>query len=102
MVYHFCTLKLYGDINPISAGVLENQDMLGGGQFDPPSKSHVLCPSMTNDTSFGMLLCSTFRICKKKLANLQKLNFLAQNIVPSYQIVSYQIVSYHIVKLPNY
>ena len=21
--------------NPISAGVLENQDMLGGGQFDP-------------------------------------------------------------------
>ena len=23
-------------INPISAGVLENQDMLGGGQFDPP------------------------------------------------------------------
>jgi len=28
--------------NPISAGVLENQDMLGGGQFDPPpSKSHV-------------------------------------------------------------
>jgi len=28
-------------INPIPAGVLENQDMLGGGQFDPPSKSHV-------------------------------------------------------------
>ena len=23
-------------INPISAGVLENQDILGGGQFDPP------------------------------------------------------------------
>ena len=23
----------------------------GGGQFDPPSKSHVLCPNMTNDTS---------------------------------------------------
>ena len=22
--------------NPISAGVLENQDTLGGGQFDPP------------------------------------------------------------------
>ena len=22
--------------NPIPAGVLENQDMLGGGQFDPP------------------------------------------------------------------
>ena len=23
-------------VNPIPAGVLENQDMLGGGQFDPP------------------------------------------------------------------
>ena len=23
-------------INPIPAGVLENQDTLGGGQFDPP------------------------------------------------------------------
>ena len=39
------------NLNPIPAGVLENQDMLGG-QFDPPpSKSHVLCPNMTNDTS---------------------------------------------------
>ena len=28
------------DVNPIPAGVLEN-----------PSKSHVLCPNMTNDTS---------------------------------------------------
>ena len=28
-------------LNPISSGVLENQDMLGGGQFAPPSKSHV-------------------------------------------------------------
>jgi len=32
----------FKSFNPISAGVLENQDMLGGGgQFDPPSKSHV-------------------------------------------------------------
>ena len=23
-------------LNPIPAGVLENQDTLGGGQFDPP------------------------------------------------------------------
>jgi len=41
---------LFSPLNPIPAGVLENQDMLGGGQFDPPSKSHVLCPNMTNDT----------------------------------------------------
>ena len=38
-------------LNPIPAGVLENQDTLGGDQFDPPSKSHVLCSNMTNDTS---------------------------------------------------
>ena len=39
-------------VNPISAGVLENQDMLGGGSiWPPPSKSHVWCPNMTNDTS---------------------------------------------------
>ena len=29
--------KSFGDFNPISAGVLENQDMLGGeGEFNPP------------------------------------------------------------------
>ena len=31
----------HGWFNPIPAGVLENQYTLGGGQFDPPSKSHV-------------------------------------------------------------
>ena len=36
--------------NPISAGVIENQDMQGGGSI-LPSKSHVWCPNMTNDTS---------------------------------------------------
>ena len=57
--------------HPIPAGVLENQDMLGGGQFDPtPSKSHVLCPNMTNDTplesSCALLLESAkkLQICK--------------------------------------
>ena len=38
-------------LNPIPAGVLENQDTLGGVNLTPPSKSHVLCPNMTNDTS---------------------------------------------------
>ena len=33
--------------NPIPPGVLENQDMLGGGNFTPPP----LCLNMTNDTS---------------------------------------------------
>ena len=37
-------LFYYCFINPISAGVLENQDMLGGVNLTPPSKSHVWCP----------------------------------------------------------
>ena len=53
-------------LNPIPAGVLENQD--------------VLCPNMTNDTSlessWDLLLESA-----KKFANLRKLNFLSQNQV---------------------
>ena len=60
--------------NPIPVGVLENQDMLGGGQFDPPSKSHVLCPNMTNDTSLESS-CALLLEFAKKTANLQKLNF---------------------------
>ena len=60
-------LHVYVNFNPIPAGVLENQDMLGG---DPPSKSHVLCPNMTNDTSLesscALLLESAkkLQICK--------------------------------------
>ena len=67
-------------VNPIPAGVLENQHMLGGGQFDPPSKSHVLCPNMTNDTSLESS-CALLIESAKKIANLQKLNFLSQNPV---------------------
>ena len=32
-------------------GYLKTRICWGGGQFDPPSKSHVLCTNMTNDTS---------------------------------------------------
>ncbi len=50
------------------------------GQFDPRSKSHGLCPNMTNDTSLesssALLLESA-----NKFANLRKLNFLSQNPV---------------------
>ena len=68
-------------LNPIPAGVLENQDTLGGGQFNPPPpKSHVLCPNMTNDTSLESS-CALLLESTKKFANLQKLNFLSQNQV---------------------
>ena len=67
--------------NPIPAGVLENQDTLGGGHFaPPPSKSHVLCPNMTNDTSLESS-CALLLESAKKIANLRKLNFLSQNQV---------------------
>jgi len=34
--------SLWQRLNPTPAGELENQGMLGGGgQFDPPSQSHV-------------------------------------------------------------
>ena len=38
MIKFFCIIiqKQIHTINPIPAGVLENQDTLGGGQFDPP------------------------------------------------------------------
>ena len=57
-------------INPIPAGVLENQNMLGGVNLTSPSKSHILCPNMTNDTSLesscALLLESAknLHICK--------------------------------------
>ena len=83
-IFRFGVLKLKArimssKINPISAGVLENQDMLGGG-FAPPSKSHVLCPNMTNDTSLESS-CALILESAKKFANLQKLKFLSQNPV---------------------
>ena len=68
-------------INPIPVGVLKNQEMLGGGvNFHPPSKSHVLCPNMTNDTSLESS-CALLLESAKKMATLQKLNFLSQNPV---------------------
>ena len=44
----------------------------------PPSKSHVLCPNMTNDVSLESS-CALLLESAKKFANLQKLNFLSQN-----------------------
>ena len=38
--FRFYTVFFY--FNPTPAGVLENQDMVGGGSILPPSKSHVL------------------------------------------------------------
>ena len=62
--------------NPIPVGVLENQDQID----PPPSKSHVWCPNMTNDTSLESS-CALLLESAKKFGNLQKFNFLSQNPV---------------------
>ena len=55
--------------NPFSAGVLENQEMLGGSQFAPPPPLNpIFDVQMTNDTSlessFALLLESAKKNCK--------------------------------------
>ena len=77
--YHSPCLKIL--INPIPAGVLENQDMLGGeGQFDPPpSKSHVLCPNMTNDTSLESSCALLLESAAKKICKFAKIEFFIAN-----------------------
>ena len=43
----------------------------GGGQFDPPpSKSHVLCPNMTNDTSLESS-CALLLESAKKFSKIE-------------------------------
>ena len=55
--------------NPIPAGVLENQDMLGGGNL-----THVLCPNMTNDTSLESS-CALLLESAKKNFKFAKIEF---------------------------
>ena len=57
--------------NPISAGTWKPGYARGGHQFDPPSKSHVWCPNMTNDTSMERS-CALLLESAQKFANLQK------------------------------
>ena len=59
--------------NPIPAGVLENQDMLGGVNLTPPSKSKFLS-KYDKWYIIRKLLCSTFRICKK-ICKFAKIEF---------------------------
>ena len=62
---------IWFSINPIPAGVLENQDTLEG-RLTPLSKSHVRCPNMTNDTSLESS-CALLLEIAKNFANLQKM-----------------------------
>ena len=61
-------------------GYLKTRICWGGVNLTPPSKSHVLCPNMTNDTSLESS-CALLLESAKKFANLRKLNFLSQNKV---------------------
>ena len=85
--------------NPIPAGVLENQDTLGGGQFDPsPSKSHVLCPNMTNDTSLESS-CALLLEFAKKICKFAKIEFF---IAKSSYIVKMFAKNKFVQKMKNY
>ena len=53
-------------INPIPAGVLEN-----------PSKSHVLCPNMTNDTSLESSCALLLESAEKFVQKLKNYTFLS-------------------------
>ena len=55
-------LRLIKFLNPFSAGVLENQDMLGGGSIWPPPTLYIPCLMSKYDKWYiiGKLSCSTF------------------------------------------
>ena len=74
----FQNVKYWSDktFNPIPAGVLENQDMLGGGQFDPSLNPMFYVHDTSLESSCALLLESA-----KKIANFQKSNFFSQNPV---------------------
>ena len=72
--------KKYVSLTLSLLGYLKTRICWGGGQFDPPSKSHVLCPNMINDTSLESS-CALLLESAKKFENLRKLNFLSQNPV---------------------
>ena len=55
-------------------GYLKTRICWGGVKLTPLSKSHVLCPNVTNDTSLESS-CALLLESAKKFANLQKLNF---------------------------
>ena len=61
----------HGFFNPIPAGVLKNQDMLGWGGVN---LTHVLCPNMTNDTSLESS-CALLLESAKKICNFAKIEF---------------------------
>ena len=69
----FCVFITF--INPIPAEVLENQDMLGGGQFDPPPLNPIFNVQLWQMIHHWKALCSSFRICKKKKSSYKEKMF---------------------------
>ena len=85
--------------NPIPAGVLENQDTLGGGSiWPPPSKSHVWCPKMTNDTSLESSCTLLLEFAKKNLQICQNWFFFCKIQLYSKNVCKKKIVQ----KMINY
>ena len=60
-------------------GYLKTRIRLGGGSiWPPPSKSHVWCPNITNDTTLESS-CALLLESEEKIENLQKLNFFGKS-----------------------
>ena len=59
---------------PFPAGVLENQDTLGGGEFEPPPLNLCLMSNIKNNTSLESSYTPLLESAKK-IANLRKLIF---------------------------
>ena len=78
-----CRCTYLYDSGPLTLsllGYLKTRICWGGGQFDPPpSKSHVLCPNMTNDTSLESS-CALLLESAKKL-QFAKIEFFIANLV---------------------
>ena len=69
----------------------------------PPSKSHVWCPNITNDTSLESS-CALLLECAKKFANLQKLIFFCKiqlySKIVCKKIIFQKIINYTYLKSP--
>ena len=69
----------------------------GGGQFDPPSKSHVLFPNMTNHTSLESS-CALLLESAKKICKFEKIEFFIAKSSYIVKMFSKKIVQ----KIKNY
>ena len=88
--------------NPIPAGVLKNQDMLGGSIWPPPPLNPMFYVQIWQIIIIRKLLCSTFRICKK-ICKFSKIEFFIAKCVKMFakkKNLSKKMTNYTFLKSP--